>query len=165
MTGQGMFRGLIVRGMAEVELGKNFQQQRKQIFVGTYLLKNQPPSTMSSKPSVTQLRSMMTRRKNKDAHPGMVVNDAKQKRRTAKEMEEVRVQEARAQEEKQKKNDDNLKIAAAIEDKLRREDIERRRPNRCAEVLQAFRPPPQDDPDTSMSEKGSNEGKSNFLEM
>ena len=105
---------------------------------------------------------MKTRSKNKEAHPGLVVNNAKQKRRTAEQMELVRAQEAHAQEEKQK----NLRIAAAVEDKHRHEDIERRRTNHRAGALPAFRPPPQDDDVSTLStlaQRETNNCKYNFL--
>ena len=102
---------------------------------------------------------MKTRSRNKDAHPGLVVNDVKQKHQTAKEMEEIHAQEVHAQKEQQKKINKNIWVAAAIEDKLQQEDIEHHRPNCHVDTLPVFCPPPEDDDMSSLIEQESDQGK------
>ena len=82
-----------------------------------------------------------TRSKNKDAHPGQPVIDAKQPRRSKQEMEEVRAKKAQDQEEEKNRLEKNLKTAAQIEDELLQEDIQRRTSNRQSQGIAPFKPP------------------------
>ena len=81
-----------------------------------------------------------TRSKNKDAHPGQPVLDAKQARRSRQEMEEVRAQQAREQEEEKIRLEKNLKAAAQIEDELLQEDVQRRTSNHQSKGIAPFKP-------------------------
>jgi protein-arginine kinase activator protein McsA len=88
--------------------------------------------------------TIQTRTRNKTSHPGQVVNDAKQKRRTHDEMEKIRAEESRMQQEKDLEQAENIQKAADVEDRMRREDIDRRSSNRQATGLAPFRPPSTD---------------------
>jgi len=67
-----------------------------------------------------------TRNANKRSHPGQVVNDAKQKRRSPEEMKKARADKASAQALQELEQSKRISNVAAIEDRLRKEDIERR---------------------------------------
>lgn len=84
--------------------------------------------------------AIQTRRGNKGSHPGQVVNDSKQKRRSPQEMEKVRAEEARLRKEKEQHETQSIKTAAEITDQLRKEDIERRSSNRRATGQPQYRP-------------------------
>ncbi|KIM41783.1 hypothetical protein M413DRAFT_410062 [Hebeloma cylindrosporum] len=86
-----------------------------------------------------------TRSKNKDAHPGQPVIDAKQPRRSKQEMEVVRAQQAREQEEEKTRLETNLKAVAQIEDELLQEDIQRRTSNHRSVGIAPFKPQLQAD--------------------
>jgi hypothetical protein len=93
-------------------------------------------------PKATFSSIIKTRAKNKDIHPGDVVNHdddgnplAPAKRRTPEEIKEVRRQQEQAQREA-------ITAVGLVEDSLREEDIARlTRPNRQLENVSAFRPP------------------------
>ena len=82
-----------------------------------------------------------TRTRNKMIHPGQVVNDAKQKRTSHEEMEKICAEETRMQYEKELDQVESIQKAADIEDRMRREDINRRSSNRHATSQALFRPP------------------------
>jgi hypothetical protein len=96
-----------------------------------------PPKTGLSKFKPT----IQTRRENKTTHPGQVVNDAKQKRRSHEEMEKICAEETRMRKEIDLEQATNIQKAADIEDQMRREDINRRSSNRQATGQAPFRPP------------------------
>ena len=93
-------------------------------------------------PKATFSSIIKTRPKNKNIHPGDVVNHdddgnplAPPKRRTPEEIKEIR----RQQDQDQKKA---IAAVGLVEDSLREEDIARlTRPNRQLENVPAFRPP------------------------
>jgi hypothetical protein len=84
---------------------------------------------------------IQTRTRNKTSHPGQVINDAKQKRRSHEEMEKIRADETRMRQEKEVEQAENIQKAADVEDRMRREDINRRSSNRQATGQAPFRPP------------------------
>ncbi|KAF8884400.1 hypothetical protein CPB84DRAFT_1750395 [Gymnopilus junonius] len=96
---------------------------------------------MPPKPSDAAARFqsiMSTRSKNKVAHPGQP--DAPQKRRNREEMAEHRAQVAHARDAKKQANESNVHAAAAIKDRMRREDVECNAPQ-PATTQPMFRPP------------------------
>jgi hypothetical protein len=96
---------------------------------------------MAPKSGLSKFKATIeTRTKNKSTHPGQVVNDAKQKRRTHQEMEKVRAEDSRKQEENAVEQEENLQKVAEIEDRTRKEDIDRRSSNRRATGQTPFRP-------------------------
>jgi hypothetical protein len=95
--------------------------------------------SMASKSGLFKFKPT-TRSGNKTSHPGQVVNDAKQKRRSHEEMEKIRAQETRARQEKEVEDAENIQKAADVEDRMRREDIDRRSSNRQATSQASFRP-------------------------
>ena len=96
-----------------------------------------PPKSGLSKFKPT----IQTRTRNKTSHPGQVVNDAKQKRQSHEEMEKIRAEENRMQQEKEVEQAENIQKAADIEDRMHREDINCRSSNRQAIGQAPFRPP------------------------
>ena len=101
----------------------------------SYLFSMAPKSGLSKFKATIETRS-----RNKSVHPGQIVNDAKQKRRTHEEMEKIRAEDSRMQEENAAEQAENLQKAADIEDQMRREDINRRSSNRRATGEAPFRP-------------------------
>jgi hypothetical protein len=85
--------------------------------------------------------TIQTRSRNKTSHPGQVVNDAKQKRRTHEEMERIRADETRMRQEKVAEQARSIQKAADVEDQMRWEDINRRSSNRNATGQAPFRRP------------------------
>ncbi|KAF8809369.1 hypothetical protein BYT27DRAFT_7094606 [Phlegmacium glaucopus] len=80
--------------------------------------------------SLSKFQSIIrTRNTNKGSHPGKVVNDARQKHRSPQEMEKVHAEETRIREEKDWDKVQKIQQAAQIEDRLRKEDIDRRASN------------------------------------
>jgi hypothetical protein len=95
----------------------------------------------SEKSSIPRLKSMMgTRNANKHSHPGQVVNDAKQKRRSTDEMKKVRAEKASMQALQESEQSKKISNVAEIEDRLRKEDIERRATSHRASGQPTFRP-------------------------
>lgn len=88
-----------------------------------------------------------TRPKNKDIHPGEVINqddhgNPKPKRRTPAEMKEVRHQQELARQVGEDISQKAIAAVGSVEDSLREEDIARlTRPNRQLENIPAFRAP------------------------
>src|SRR5271169_466603 len=88
-----------------------------------------------------------TRPKNKDVHPGNVVNhdddgNPKPKRRTPEEVKKVHHQQEIAQKTAEQNIQNAIAVVGLVEDSLREEDIARQtRPNRRLENVSAFRPP------------------------
>jgi hypothetical protein len=82
-----------------------------------------------------------TRTRNRTTHPGQVVNDAKQKRRSPEEMMKIRAEENRMRQENEVEQAENIQKAADVEDRMRREDIDRRSSNRQSKSQAPFRPP------------------------
>ena len=88
-----------------------------------------------------------THPKNKDIHPGEVINqddhgNPKPKRRTAAEMKEVRHQQELARQVAEENSQNAIAAVGSVEDSLREEDIARlTRPNRQLENIPAFRAP------------------------
>jgi hypothetical protein len=82
-----------------------------------------------------------TRTRNRTTHPGQVVNDAKQKRRSPEEMMKIRAEENRMRQENEMEQAENIQKAADVEDRMRREDIDRRSSNRQSKSQAPFRPP------------------------
>ena len=114
-----------------------------------------PPKSGLSKFKPTQpVEPVETRRSNKTTHPGQVVNDAKQKRRTHEEMEKIRAQESRKRQEDEAEQAENIQKAADIEDRMRREDFNRRSSNRQATGQAPFRPPSTAINELGASDKG-----------
>ncbi|KAF8970180.1 hypothetical protein BDZ97DRAFT_1902185 [Flammula alnicola] len=114
------------------------------------------PKSLSNFKSVIQ-----TRNTNKASHPGKVVNDAKPKRRSHQEMEKVRADETRMRQEKEQDEVQKIKLAADVEDRLRKEDIDRRASNRHATGQAQYRPAPTAPPtDADNAGSGANRGKS-----
>lgn len=96
-------------------------------------------SKFTKKPTI-ETPPIETRTRNKTIHPGQVVNDAKQKRRSPQEMEKIRAENSRAQQESAAQQAEGIQKAAEIEDQMRREDINRRSSNRRATGQAPFRP-------------------------
>ena len=97
-------------------------------FKNSYRYPSVPSSMAPRKFPIPQLKPPIgTRSQNKNAHPGL--RDAPQSRRSRQEMEEVRAQEARKEEEEKKTLINNLKNVAQIEDELLHEDVQRRTSN------------------------------------
>lgn len=112
------------------------------------------PFFMAPKSGLSKFTATIeTRTKNKTTHPGQVVNDAKQKRRTHEEMEKIRAEDSRMQEEKTVEQAENLQKAADIEDRMRKEDINRRSSNRRATGQAPFRPLASSTSSTTINEQ------------
>ncbi|KAF8881515.1 hypothetical protein CPB84DRAFT_1851568 [Gymnopilus junonius] len=78
-----------------------------------------PPKSKQTSDTAAWFKSIVvTRKMNKDAHPGQIIHGNSRKRRTKEEMAEYRAELAHAQEEKKCVKEENLRTAAAIEDKL-----------------------------------------------
>src|SRR5882762_9253070 len=85
------------------------------------------PFTMATKSGLFKFKATIeTRSRNKDIHPGQVVNDAKQKCRSHEEMEKIHAEDSRVREENAVEQAENIQNAADIEDQMRREDNDRR---------------------------------------
>lgn len=110
---------------------------------------------MASKSGLSKFKpAIQTRSRNKTSHPGQVVNDTKQKRQSHGEMEKIRADETRLRQEKEEEVAENIQKAADIEDRMRREDINRRSSNRQATGQAPFRPPSTAINELGASDKG-----------
>ena len=96
---------------------------------------------MASKSGLSKFKpTIQTRSRNKTSHPGQVVNDAKQKRRSHGEMEKICADKTRLQQEKEEEVAENIQKVADIEDRMRWEDINRRSSNRHDTGQAPFKP-------------------------
>lgn len=113
--------------------------------------------TAPAKSSIPQLTSLMaTRNANKNTHPGQVIKDSTQKRRSPEEMKKIRAEEALAKAQKERERSKQISNVAEIEDRLRKEDIERRASSRRVTGQPAFSPT---DMDRAVTVTGKDDGK------